>query len=191
MLRGEVLTRGRGAKDPPTAPSDEATEGVLTVVGSRADEARVRGEAQVQCSSPFSSEIRHRINHPRAPPIYCGCDLNFLCASAAINGGAPDPSLYAQEERISRHSQPNTRKIGGVCWNLRIGNLEFVGMGLIDRSSRGVRPVLFCAKQSTRKGDDPVDERGHQTVVPCGLRVKRQTCGSPGSVSRTSTRPNL
>ena len=41
------------------------------------------------------------------------------------------------------------------------------------RPCRGVRPVLFCAKQSTRKGDDPADERGPPdsgTVRTSGLR---------------------
>jgi hypothetical protein len=40
-----------------------------------------------------------------------------LCAP--IDGGAPGTSLYAQEERISRHSQPNAREIGEVCWSLQ------------------------------------------------------------------------
>jgi hypothetical protein len=47
----------------------------------------------------------------------------FLYTSAAINGGAPDPSLYAQEERISCHSQPNTREIDGVCWSPHVWEL--------------------------------------------------------------------
>jgi hypothetical protein len=36
---------------------------------------------------------------------------------AAIDGGAPGSSLYAQEERISHHSQPKAFEIGGVCWS--------------------------------------------------------------------------
>jgi hypothetical protein len=47
----------------------------------------------------------------------------FLYTSVAINGGAPDPSLYAQEERISCHSQPNTREIGRVCWSPHVWEL--------------------------------------------------------------------
>jgi hypothetical protein len=35
----------------------------------------------------------------------------------AIDGGAPGSSLYAQEERISHHSQPKAWEIGGVCWS--------------------------------------------------------------------------
>jgi hypothetical protein len=83
---------------------------------------------------------------------------------------------------------------GQASWSLlgsRIGNLEFVGMGLIDRPSRGVRPVLFCAKQSIGKGDDPVDERGPPDSGTVRTPGEAADVRVPGSVSRTSTRPNL
>jgi hypothetical protein len=77
-----------------------------------------------------------------------------LHTSLRINGGgalySPEPQEYAVA-----YGQTSRSLLGS-----RIGNLEFVGMGLIDRPSRGARPVLFCAKQSTGKGDDPGDERG-------------------------------
>jgi hypothetical protein len=97
--------------------------------------------------------------------------------------------LYiAQSPRNMRWHMARHR---GVCWDLGLATWSSLGWGWL--TARAAALARFCFAPSNQPGKETtqVTRGGHQTVVPCGLRVKRQTCGSPGSVSRTSTRPNL
>jgi hypothetical protein len=79
--------------------------------------------------TPAKAEKRPRHLVP-PPPIYRGCDLNFSLCFRCDQWRCARPSLYAQEERISCHSQPNTREIGGVCWSPHVWELgEDLGHG--------------------------------------------------------------